>query len=92
MSDEKEDLENLVKSPGWLRFEAAQRDYWQKALSTEIGAVAADRDDTLALQKIRQIIAAQRAVEAALAYPKERINRLGVPIPAELNAMMRGGY
>lgn len=76
MNDEQTDLENLVKSPGWLRFQQAQDAHWQAALSKEIATAANDRDDLLALQKIRQIIAAQRAVQMALAWPQERIRAL----------------
>ena len=94
MQDEKTDLEQLVKSPGWLRFVQAQDAYWADALSREVAGAANDRDDLIALQKIRQVIAAQRAVTAAVAWPQERIRALTAMDKAETHtpAMSRGGF
>lgn len=90
MSNEKDDLEQLLKSAGWLRYEQHLKDYWQRELSTHIAAAADDREDAFAIQKIRQVIAAQKAVQQALAWPKERLARLTRPETA--TSMSRGGY
>lgn len=76
MSDERDDLQNLLKDPGWLRFAQAQESYWKDALLTAIAGAANDRDDAVALGKIRQIVAAQQAVLRCLAWPAERVRAL----------------
>ena len=90
MSDEKADLEQLLTSAGWLRFEQTQTDYWQKQLSDLVASAAGDRDDTIALGRLRQVIAAQRAVLQALAWPKERLKFLTRPQTG--TSFSRGGY
>ena len=94
MTDEAADLENLVKSPGWQRFSEAQQVYWRDSLSQAIAGAAGDRDDQIALQKIRQIIAAQRAVQQAVAWPDERLKAMKA---AEVRhqpsmSLSRGGF
>jgi hypothetical protein len=90
MTDEKADLEQLLKSAGWLRFEHTQREYWQAQLSDLLASAANDRDDAIALARLRQVIAAQRAVLQALTWPKERLKLLTRPEGAP--TMSRGGY
>lgn len=92
MTDEQTDLDNLLKSPGWLRFTQAQEDHWQVALSREIATAANDRDDLIALQKIRQIISAQRAVQMAMAWPQERIRTLNQVTSTAPTTLSRGGF
>jgi hypothetical protein len=91
-TDEQADLENLVKSPGWLRFVDAQQTYWRDTLSQAIGVVASDRDDQIALQKIRQVIAAQRAVQQALSWPAEQLSRQQVKEQRHEPSLSRGGF
>lgn len=90
MTDEKTDLQDLVSSHGWLRFEHAMTEYWQHELSAHIAHAADDREDTVAIQKIRQVIAAQKAVQQALSWPRERLARLTQP--ETRTTMTRGGY
>ena len=76
MPDEREDLQNLVTHPGFLRLQRYQREYWTDQLVSHLQHAVGDRDDLLALQKMRQVIAAQRATEALLRWPEERLNTL----------------
>lgn len=90
MTDEKADLDQLLTSAGWLRFETTQTAFWQGQLSDLLAAAAGDRDDAIALGRLRQVIAAQRAVLQALAWPRERLKQLTKPAPVE--TFSRGGY
>ena len=73
---EHEDLSNLLKSPGWLRVGEYARVHITEHLTQHIASAANDRDDVMALNKLRQVIAAQKAVEQLLAWPGERIRHL----------------
>ncbi len=76
MNTEKEDLDALLTHPGWLRVDRYAREYWSGQISEMVAHAANDRDDTQALNKLRQIVAAKRAVESLLAWPKERIGQM----------------
>ena len=76
MSTEKEDLEALQTHPGWLRLANYQRDYWSAQLSDLVAQAANDRDDAQALNKLRQCVAAKRATENLIAWPKERLSAM----------------
>ena len=73
---EREDLDALVKSPGWHRIKqwAASDMAAHMAQATEQAANVAD--DALALNKLRQVIASKRAVEMALNWPEDRLRQL----------------
>ena len=73
---EHEDLTNLLKSPGWLRVGEYARVHITEHLTQHIASAANDRDDVMALNKLRQVIAAQKAVEQLLAWPAERVAKL----------------
>ena len=73
---EHEDLTNLLKSPGWLRVGEYARVHITEHLTQHIASAANDRDDVMALNKLRQVIAAQKAIEQLLAWPAERIAKL----------------
>src|SRR6185369_12389598 len=76
MTDEKQDLDNLTKHPGWLRL----RDYGLKEIegriNTAIGNAANQTDDVMALNLLRQCIAAKQAIEQLLAWPESRLKVL----------------
>lgn len=91
MSDEKDDLESLLKSPGWLRFRDAQVSQWQDQITDAMASAANDRDDLMALHKIRQVLAAQRAILTALSWPSERLQRLKAS-ESQPVSLSRGGY
>lgn len=94
MSDEKDDLENLVKSPGWLRFKEQQESYWRDTLLGAIASAANDSNDAVSIGKIRQIVAAQQAVQRCVAWPQERMRHLSEQDTKAnwLPAMSRGGF
>lgn len=73
---ELDDLQNLIKSPGWLRVKAFGEGEWSDNITRHIGQAADDRDDVMALQKLRQVLAAQKAILRLLAWPEERIQAL----------------
>lgn len=80
---EHEDLTNLLKSPGWLRVGEYARHHITDNLTRHIAQAADDRDDVMALNKLRQVIAAQKAIEALLSWPGERIQHLEQSIATE---------
>lgn len=94
MNDERDALQQLLTSPGWKLFETAQSDYWREALLGAIAGAANDRDDLIALQKIRQIIAAQQAMQRALAWPTERLRKITEQdkLAGMASSMARGGF
>jgi len=80
---EHEDLENLLKSPGWLRLGEYVRQTWGDQLSQYVTQATGDADDTMALNKLRQVVAAKNAVERLLAWPAERLRHLGDTVARE---------
>lgn len=78
MSDDREyeDLEALLKAPGWLRYKHALEKQWRDEYDAYVNKAAADADDAMAMSKLRQIIAARKAILAALEYPAERLRSI----------------
>ena len=87
--DLKRDLEDLVSHPAWLRLVAEEQQRWRDLLDT----AAADVEDTVALQKIRQMVVAKREIERFIGRPKELLQRMSVTDPERLQptTMSRGG-
>jgi hypothetical protein len=85
------DLQHLVKHPGWQRFVAQTKAEWEEQLSRHLELAANDRDDTMAANKIRQVIAARNAITRALAWPSERIKTLEHQAIPVAPSMSRGG-
>jgi len=94
MSDEREDLDTLLTHPGWLRVVQYAQQRWTEEISTHLSAAVSDRDDAIALQKMRQVIAAKSAVEQLVAYPKERLRTLteAQAQRAQVPSLTRGGF
>lgn len=97
MNSEKEDLEHLLTHPGWLRIVQAEQEWWSEQISSQLEICANDNDDTQALNKMRQIIAAKKAVERFIARPKEKLSKINaeqrVEAAKELGIYAsRGGY
>jgi thymidine phosphorylase len=65
-----------VKSPGFLRLQAYQSTYWTEQLTTHIRQATATRDNGEAMQKIREVIAAQHATDMLMQYPSNRLKQL----------------
>jgi hypothetical protein len=94
MNQERDDLEQLVRSPGWISFKRYADQRWTNEIDRLMSGAVGDPDDTLALNKMRQVIAAKKAVEQLLAYPEERIKDLAQKSAdqhAPLTLSRRGG-
>ena len=76
MTEELEDWEGLVKAPGFLRLRAFATAEFAQQMDQHLEAAASQTDDLLALQRLRQVIAAKRAVERVMGWPTERIAAL----------------
>ena len=76
MSDTTDALEALIAHPGWcLLADIARREWTEKERAGRKNALN-DTDDKRALDKLRQITAAQEAVEWVLALPSQEVSRL----------------
>ena len=76
MSDTTDALESLIAHPGWrLLCDTARTEWTTRERKGRLDALK-DTDDKRALDKLRQITAAQEAVEWVLALPSEEIARL----------------
>lgn len=73
---EQDDLENLLKSPGWLRLKENVTQTWGEQLAQYVTQATTEADDVMALNKLRQVVAAKTAVERLLAWPAERLRHL----------------
>ena len=76
MSDTTDALESLLASEGWRILCASARQEWTTRERNGRKSALNDTDDKRALDKLRQITAAQEAVEWVLALPSEEVNRL----------------
>lgn len=96
MSDDKVNelriWQDLVSSDGWHKLLEHYKAIWVEKLGDHIAACANDNDDTAALNKLRQVVAAKRAVDQMLAFPSERLRLLRpAPEPEGPTSMRRGG-
>lgn len=73
---EREDLDALVKSPGWHRVKQWAKEDLAARMATATEGAANLTDDVAALNQLRQVIAAKRAVELALNWPDDRLRKL----------------
>jgi len=85
----RDDLEDLVKHPGWLRLKAWAKSEWEDRIIAHSMA-AADADDTAALARLRQIMAGHRTAQLILDWPESELKKLR-PTPAALT-QSRTGY
>ena len=101
MTDEQEDLDQLINSAGWQRFQKMVEQLWGTAegggarFVTAMTNVAKSTDDAIAMAQMRQIIAAQREIQDVMRWPVVRLEHLkrAAP-PADSDAMplsRRGG-
>ena len=68
-------LESLVAHPGWRLVAQQARHEWDQRERVGRKNALGDTDDKRALDKLRQITAAQEAVEWVLAWPTQEIQR-----------------
>lgn len=74
-ADLREHLEELLKHSGWLWLKEEARKEWEHPFAQTLAAIS-DRDDNMALNKLRQIQAAKAAVETLLAKPEAKVRQL----------------
>lgn len=104
MTDEQEDLDQLVNSAGWQRFRQMVEQLWGSAegggdrFIGQMTQVAMSTDDAVAMGQMRQIIAAQREIQGVMRWPKmrlEQITRTAVPADSDATPLTefsrRGG-
>lgn len=103
MTNEQEDLDQLLSSAGWQRFRKMVEQQWGSSEGSgerfinQMTAVAKS-DDASALPMMRQIIAAQREIQGVMRWPNlrlEQIKRTAVPADSDATALTefsrRGG-
>ena len=90
---ELEDLQNLIKHPGWLRFVKHAQDEMLSMVSNQIETVSNDPNDTIAVNKVRQIIASKKAMQRLMAWPYERVKKMEQKIAEAIQPqnLSRGG-
>ena len=74
--DLREHLQDLLTHPGWIWLVEQELGHWQKEMSTYITQAVGEVNGELALQKLRQIVAAKQAVERVFARPREALRTL----------------
>ncbi len=76
------DWQELRSSPGWSRLLAKVAEEWEGPVFTRnVEQLADNPTDATALSKLRQMMAAKRAVQALVKFPSEEIRRLkGLPV------------
>lgn len=93
MTDEQEDLDQLLNSAGWHRFAKMVEQLWGNAegggdrFIAQMTAVAMSTDDVIAMGQMRQIIAAQREIQGVMRWPKTRLEQIKrTAVPADSDA------
>ncbi len=76
MTTELQDLENLLLHPGWQRVVEQGRKEIDARLSTALENAANEREDTMALNLIRQCVAVKKALDAFIGWPALRLKAL----------------
>lgn len=76
MTDEKHDLDNLLKHPGWQRYEKQAKTEIEARLQTALVNAANNTNDALAINIVRQCVAVKQAIEALLEWPDARLKTL----------------
>jgi hypothetical protein len=86
-SNELEDLENLVKSPGWHWIERIAHD----KINADMRQALDQLDDDVVVGKLRQLAAGRRALEWILDAPKTRVKTLQHQAQPTAVGYSRGG-
>jgi hypothetical protein len=73
MATEKEDLDQLVHTQGWMRFAQHLEREWADRFQQLVRSAISDPNDTTALRKLQQVVVAKEAIEAAVKWPASRI-------------------
>lgn len=91
---EQREWQDLLQSPGWTRLVAHARAEWDgPAFVSQVEQLADNPQNEAALSKLRQLLAAKRAVLRLLKTPEEQVAKLkrGVPGTVEDLAQARRG-
>ena len=89
-TDYKSDLEDLQKHAGWLALKQWARQEWAAQILTHTENAANSEDDGVALNRLRQVLAAKKAVDLVLEWPERELKKFQ-PMPAALTHS-RTGY
>jgi hypothetical protein len=73
-TQEYEDLDALLKAPGWLRVVHAIKEEWVGKFDQYVTAAVNGNKD--AMTELMKLTAARTAVLAALQYPEQRLRQL----------------
>lgn len=77
MDDERAAWRDLKDSPGWARLLSHAHEEWHGPAFSQVVEQLADKpNDIEALNKLRQVIAAKKAIERLLRTPDEQIAKL----------------
>ena len=89
-TDYKGEIEDLLKSAGWSALKAwAQKEWAAQVLQHTENAANSD-DDSVALNRLRQVLAAKKAVDLVLLWPENELKKFQ-QLPAALTHS-RTGY
>ena len=86
MATEHEDLDQFIRSQGWLRFTQHAEKEWGQRFQDLIKVAISDRDDDMALRRLQQVLVAKEAVEQLLKWPTERLAELDRATETHLKA------
>jgi hypothetical protein len=89
-TDYRGDIENLIIHPGWRALATWAQKEWAAQIQTHTENAANSENDVLALNRLRQVLAAKKAVDLVLEWPERELKRLTQP-PAALTHS-RTGY
>jgi hypothetical protein len=91
VTDERADLDQLLQSPGWLRFLEYARQSWKDGLPSRItGAAELGATDAEKGAAMLKVLYTAQEINALLSWPKERLARLNMP--ETQTTLSRGGY
>jgi hypothetical protein len=92
-SHEREDLDALVKSPGWLRLLERARKEWTEGYPAKIklAIATAQHDRTDVASAVASVDVASDAINALLSWPSDRVRQL-TAMKDERISLTRGGY
>jgi len=92
MDDEQAAWRDLRDSPGWVRLVSHAKEEWHGPTFSHLVEQLADKpNDVEALNKLRQVIAAKKAVERLLQVPDEQLAKLERQKQADQAVMGRRG-
>ena len=89
-TDYRGDIEDLMKSAGWTALRQWAQKEWAAQIQTHTENAANSADDVAALNKLRQVLAAKKAVDLVLEWPERELKKF-VTLPAALTHS-RTGY